>query len=113
MLFTDPITVTGPLSSDEIVIRALIGYFLFVPPGEDERLLRDAGLRPLAVEDATENMAAVAERWFAARASREGKLREIEGEQTFDGQQRFLEVTARLARERRLSRLVYLAEKPR
>ncbi len=113
VLFTDPITVTGPLSADEIAIRASIGYFLFVPPGADERLLRDAGLQPLAVEDATENMAAVAQRWLAARAGRAGTLREIEGEQTFDGQQRFLEVTARLARERRLSRFVYLAEKPR
>ncbi len=112
-LFTDPVTVTGPLSSDEIAIRASIGYFVFVPLGEDERLLRNAGLRPLAVEDATENMAAVAERWLAARGKRAATLREIEGEQTFDGQQRFLEVTARLARERRLSRLVHLAEKPR
>jgi SAM-dependent methyltransferase len=112
VLFTDPITVTGPLSSDEIAIRASIGYFLFVPPGEDERLLRDAGLRPLAVEDATENMAAVAERWRLARAKRAGALREIEGEQTFDGQQRFLDVTARLASERRLSRFAFLAEKP-
>jgi SAM-dependent methyltransferase len=113
VLFTDPITVTGPLSNEEIAIRASIGYFLFVPPGEVERLLRAAGLRPLAVEDATENMAAVAERWLAARAARAETLREIEGEQTFDGQQRFLEVAARLARERRLSRFVYLAEKPR
>jgi hypothetical protein len=113
VLFTDPITVTGPLSSDEIAIRASIGYFVFVPPGEDERLLRKAALRPLGIEDATENMAAVAERWLAARAKRAGTLREIEGEQTFDGQQRFLEVAARLARERRLSRFVYLAEKPR
>jgi ubiquinone/menaquinone biosynthesis C-methylase UbiE len=113
VLFTDPITVTGPLSSDEIAIRASIGYFLFVPLGEDERLLREAGLRPLAVEDATENMAAVAERWLAARAKRAGTLRELEGERTFDGQQRFLDVTARLARERRLSRFVHLADKPR
>jgi SAM-dependent methyltransferase len=112
LLFTDPITVTGPLSSEEIAIRASIGYFLFVPPGEDERLLREAGLRPLATEDATENMAAVAERWVAARAARAAPLRAIEGEQTFDGQQRFLEVAARLARERRLSRFVHLAEKP-
>jgi SAM-dependent methyltransferase len=113
VLFTDPITVTGPLSSDEIAIRASIGYFVFVPVGEDERLLRKAGLRPLGVEDATENLAAVAERWLAARAKRAGTLREIEGQQTFDRQQRFLDVAARLARERRLSRFVYLAEKPR
>jgi cyclopropane fatty-acyl-phospholipid synthase-like methyltransferase len=113
LLFTDPITVTGPLGSDEIAIRASIGYFLFVPPGQDQRLLRDAGLTVLAVDDATENMAAVAERWQAARAERADRLREIEGDDTFDGQQRFLEVTARLAAERRLSRFVYLAEKPR
>jgi len=113
VLFTDPITVTGPLSNEEIAIRASIGYFVFVPPGEDERLLESAGLRPLEIEDATENMAAVAERWLAARAERAEALRGIEGEQTFAGQQRFLEVAARLARERRLSRFVYLAEKPR
>jgi SAM-dependent methyltransferase len=110
-LLTDPITVTGPLGSDEIAIRASIAYFLFVPPGEDERLLSEAGLRVLAVEDATENMASVAERWLGARATRADALRRIEGDQTFDGQQRFLEVTASLARERRLSRFVYLAEK--
>jgi SAM-dependent methyltransferase len=113
VLFTDPITVTGGLSSEEIALRASIGYFLFVPPGEDERLLRNAGLSPLAIEDATENMAAVAERWLTARAERADTLRAIEGEQTFGGQQRFLEVTARLARERRLSRFIHLAEKPR
>ena len=112
LLFTDPVTVTGPLGSDEIAIRASIGYFLFVPAGEDERVLRDVGLNVLAVEDATENMAAVAQRWHDARAKRAGALREIEGDETFDGQQRFLDVTARLARERRLSRMVYLAEKP-
>jgi SAM-dependent methyltransferase len=111
LLLTDPITVTGPLGSDEIAIRASIGYFLFVPPGEDERLLGEAGLRVVAVEDATENMATVAERWLAARAKRADALREIEGDETFDGQQRFLEVTARLARERRLSRFVHVAEK--
>jgi cyclopropane fatty-acyl-phospholipid synthase-like methyltransferase len=112
VLFTDPVTVTGPLGSDEVAIRASIGYFLFVPHGEDERLLQEAGLRVLEVEDATENMATVADRWRAARAKRADALREIEGDETFDGQQRFLEVAATLARERRLSRFVYLAEKP-
>ena len=112
LLFTDPVTVTGPLGSDEIAIRSSIAYFLFVPPGHDERLLREAGLRVVAVEDATENMASVATRWRAARAKRGVALREIEGDERFHGQQRFLEVAARLARERRLSRFVYLAEKP-
>jgi ubiquinone/menaquinone biosynthesis C-methylase UbiE len=112
LLFTDPTTVTGLLGIDEIVTRASIGYFVFLPPGEDERLLNEAGFRVLAVEDATENMAEMAGRWREARASREEALRTIEGEESFEGEQRFLEVASTLARERRLSRAIYLAEKP-
>jgi ubiquinone/menaquinone biosynthesis C-methylase UbiE len=111
VLFTDPTTVTGLLGIDEIVTRASIGYFVFLPLGDDERLLKEAGFEVLAVEDATENMAEMAARWRDARAEREGALREIEGDDTFEGQQRFLEVASRLARERRLSRFIYLAEK--
>jgi SAM-dependent methyltransferase len=112
VLFTDPVTVTGPVSSEELAVRSSIGYFLFVPGGENERLMHEAGLRVLATDDATANMAGVAHRWLTARAKRADTLRVIEGTETFDGQQRFLEVTATLARERRLSRIVYLAEKP-
>ena len=112
VLFTDPTTVTGLLGIDEIVTRASIGYFVFLPLGEDERLLTEAGFRVLAVEDATENMAEMAHRWREARANREEALRKIEGDATFEGQQRFLEVASTLAREHRPSRLIYLAEKP-
>jgi SAM-dependent methyltransferase len=112
LLFTDPITVTGALDSDEIAIRASIGYFVFAPPGEDERLLAEVGLTLLSVEDATDNTATIAGRWYGARAKRAQALRRIEGAETFDGQQRFLEVAARLPSERRLSRFTYVAEKP-
>jgi ubiquinone/menaquinone biosynthesis C-methylase UbiE len=112
VLFTDPTTVTGLLGIDEIVTRASIGYFVFLPLGEDERLLNEAGFRVLAIDDATENMAQMAGRWRAARARREEALRKIEGNDTFEGQQRFLETASTLARERRLSRFIYLAEKP-
>jgi SAM-dependent methyltransferase len=110
--FTDPITVTGILASDDIAIRASAGYYLFTPTGEDERLLAEAGLRLIGSEDASPNMAAVARRRHDARARREDALRRIEGDETFEGQQRFLSVTARLASEGRLSRFIYLAEKP-
>jgi cyclopropane fatty-acyl-phospholipid synthase-like methyltransferase len=112
VLFTDPTTVTGLLGIDEIVTRASIGYFVFLPVGEDERLLNEAGFRVLAIEDATENMSEMAGRWREARAGREEALRRIEGDESFEGQQRFLEVASTLARERRLSRFIYLAEKP-
>ncbi|HZQ69003.1 MAG TPA: methyltransferase domain-containing protein [Terriglobales bacterium] len=111
MLFTDPITVTGPLTKPEIEIRSSIGFFLFVPLGYDERVIAECGLHLLTREDVTENMATIAERRRAARASHEAELREIEGDQTYEGQQEFLVVASRLAAERRLSRFLYVAEK--
>lgn len=110
--FTDPITVTGILASDDIAVRASAGYYLFAPAGEDRRLLEEAGLRVLRSEDASRNMAAVAQRRHDARARREEALRRIEGDETFEGQQRFLSVTARIAREGLLSRFIFVAEKP-
>jgi hypothetical protein len=56
-------------------------------------------------------MAKVAQARHDARASRSAELREIEGDQVYDGQQEFLEVAARIAREGRLSRFVYLSKK--
>jgi SAM-dependent methyltransferase len=112
LLFTDPTTVTGVLDSDEIAIRSSTDFYLFVPPGEDERLLAQAGLKVIRIEDATENMANVARRRHDARERHAHAVRETEGDDAFSREQRFLEVTARLARERRLSRPAYVAQKP-
>jgi hypothetical protein len=52
---------------------------------------------------------------FRAKAyapSHEKDLRAIEGDESVDGQQRFLETAATLAAERRLSRLAILARRP-
>ena len=111
LLFTDPITVTGPLTNDEIAVRSSIGFFLFVPRDYDERVISQCSLRLLVCEDVTANMASIAERRGAARAAREPALREIEGDQTYEGQQEFFVVASRIAREGRLSRFVYVAEK--
>jgi SAM-dependent methyltransferase len=113
LLFTDPVTVTGLVGSEELVTRSSIGYFDFAPPGEDERLLTGAGLRVVAVEDTTESMAGVARRRREVRAERAQTLRQLEGDAAFERRQRFLEMVAVLARERRVSRFTYLAEKPR
>lgn len=111
LLFTDPIIVTGPLTNEEIAIRSSIGFFLFVAPDTNDRMLADAGLELTYKEDVTEALATAASNWHAARAKRSGKLTQLEGETTFAGQQRFLEVAARIARERRLSRFAYAARK--
>jgi SAM-dependent methyltransferase len=111
LVFTDPIVVAGPLTNEEIAIRSSIGFFLFVPVGTDERLLVDAGFEVVEVVDRTENMARMAARWRGARQTRAADLRRIEGESTFEGQQRFFEVAARLAAERRLTRFAFHARR--
>ena len=111
-MFTNATTVTGPLSKEEIAIRSSIGFFLFVPSGYDERVLEECGLRLLQREDVTAAMAETAERRRAARERHATALSEIEGATTYAGQQEFLGVAACLARERKLSRIAFVAEKP-
>ena len=111
LVFTDPIVVTGALTSSEIAIRSSIGFFLFVPPGLDEQLLTESGFGDVQTEDRTENMASMARRWWKARAAHADDLRAIEGDESFHGQQRFFDTAARLAEERRLSRFAFRARR--
>jgi SAM-dependent methyltransferase len=112
LVFTDPTVVTGALTHDEIAIRSSIGLFLFVPRDLDARLLAEAGFEVQEVADRTANMATIARRWHDARERRAAALRELEGERTFDGQQRFFDVASRVADEGRLSRLAIRAVRP-
>ncbi len=111
LLFTDPITLTGPMTNSEIAARSTAGDYLFVPPGYDEHLIAQAGLQLLMSEDVSLNVVNVAEARHAARASRSTELRAIEGAAAFEGQQEFLAVAARVARRGSLSRFVYVATK--
>lgn len=112
LLFTDPVVVTGPVTNEEIRIRSSIGFFLFLPAGENERLLAGAGFTVLEVRDVSEATASVSQRWRDARAKRREALAEFEGEKGFDDLQKFLEAVHTLSSERRLSRFMYLAAKP-
>ena len=111
-LFTDAMVVTGIVSHEEIATRSSIGFYLFVPPGENERLLKAAGFEILGVEDVTQNAADVARRWHDARARQQEALVAREGPANFEGLQRFLLCVHTLSVERRLSRYAYLAAKP-
>lgn len=112
MLFTDPITITGLLTNEEIAIRSSIGFFLFAPADADAQLIQEAGFELLLREDATENVAQISGRWYEARLKREADLLKIEGEATYQGTQKFLSVAHKISSERRLSRFVFLARKP-
>jgi SAM-dependent methyltransferase/uncharacterized glyoxalase superfamily protein PhnB len=112
LLYSDALIVTGPVSHEELATRSSIGFYLFLPPGENERLLREAGFDLVEVYDATDNAALLAGRWHDARAVHREQLVAREGETNFEGLQRFLDCVHRVSSERRLSRYVYVAEKP-
>jgi cyclopropane fatty-acyl-phospholipid synthase-like methyltransferase len=112
MLFTDAMIVTGPVTNEELATRSSIGRYIFVPPGENERLIAAAGFRLVASDDLTPAAATIARRWRSAREQHGTALVEREGAENFHGLQRFLACVERLSEERRLSRYCYVAEKP-
>jgi hypothetical protein len=63
-------------------------------------------------EDVTVNAAVVAGRWHRSRHRHREALLEIEGEERYEGLQKFFAAVHRLTSERRLSRIAYLVEKP-
>jgi SAM-dependent methyltransferase len=111
-VFTDPVVITGPVTNDELALRSLVGLFLFVPPGTNEQMIKDAGLKLVKKEDVSENAALISSRWREARERHRASLIEIEGEERFTALQEFFEAVHRLTSERRLSRIVYLVERP-
>ena len=111
--FTDALVITGIVSHEEIATRSAIGFYLFAPPGENERLLREAGFTIIAVEDLTDAAATIARRRHDARARHAEALVAREGRENFDGLQRFLMGVHTLSAEGRLSRFAYVAERPR
>jgi len=112
LLFSDALVIGGVISHQEIGARSSIGYFLFSPPGENERLLQEAGFLVVEVRDTTESSRLISKRWREARAKRSEALIGIEGQTNFDGLQQFLATVNALTSERRLLRKLYIAQKP-
>jgi len=111
VLFTDPVVITGPVSNEELAARSNIGFFLFVPLETTQNMIKEAGFRLVGCEDVTENIELTSQRWHASRQKHREELIRIEGEERFDGLQRFFSTVYRLTSERRLSRFVFVAEK--
>ncbi len=111
LVFTDPITITGLLTNEEIRVRSSIGFFVFAPSGVNERLLENAGFEVKSIEDKTENMAFMARNWLNTRDRYSSELVRVEGEESFSETQAFFKVAAKIAEERRLSRFAFHAVK--
>jgi len=111
MLFSDALVVGGMISHEEIATRSSVGFYVYSPPGENERLMARAGFGEIEGRDTTENAVTIANRWREAREKKRSELVAIEGEGNFEGLQRFLRCVHTLTAERRLLRYVYVARK--
>jgi SAM-dependent methyltransferase len=112
ILFSDALVIGGTISDQEIATRSSIGYYIFSPPGENERLMQKAGFRVLEARDTTASAALIAKRRHDARDKRKNDLIAAEGKANFEGVQQFLATAHVLTSQRRLLRYLYLAQKP-
>jgi cyclopropane fatty-acyl-phospholipid synthase-like methyltransferase len=110
-LFTDPVVITGPVSNEELAARSSIGFFLFVPLEVTKNMIKEAGFKLIRCEDVTGNIELTSGRWHASRQKHREDLVRIEGEERFEGLQKFLSTVHKLTSARRLSRFVFLVEK--
>jgi|SRR5215472_2190851 len=111
LLYSDALVVGGMISHEEIAVRSSIGFYVYSPPGENERLMERVGFQRIRVTDTTERAAQIAKRWYQAREGKKSELIGIEGAINFEGLQRFLSCVRDLTTERRLLRYLYLAER--
>jgi SAM-dependent methyltransferase len=110
-LFTDPVVLTGLVSNAELAARSSIGFFVFSAPGANELHLHEAGFHVERVADRTDSVVEVSGRWREARGRRRATLVALETEAKYDGIQEFLAAVELLAKERRLSRFVYIGRR--
>ena len=89
VLYTDPAIIAGLVTANEVAACSRGELFVLSPQGENEGLIDAAGLRLLRADDASEAV--------ALQATAPGRA----------------DVTKKLAAERRLARIAFLAEKPR
>jgi len=111
MVFSDALVIGGMVSHQEIATRSSIGVYVFSPPGENERLMKEVGFQLISVTDTSEEGAQLAGRWHDAREKYHDQLAKAEGQTTFDGLQTFLGCVRTLLRQKRLLRLLYVASK--
>jgi len=111
ILFTDPVVITGPISNEELAARSSIGFFIFIPPAVTENFIEEAGFKLIRREDVTGNIELTSGRWHSSRQKHREDLIKIEGEERFEGLQKFFATVHQLTSERRLSRFVFVAEK--
>lgn len=107
-LFTDAAVITGAISSEEIEKRAIHGHTQLVPPGFNERMLQQSGLRLLEQHNRTASLLKNAAGRLASRLAHRQELEALEGAAHFE--RRYLETVEALSQRGALSRIMYLSE---
>lgn len=110
-VFSDALVIGGLISFEELENRCPDGTYFFSPPGINEQLIQEPGLKLLEARDTTENCALLSKRWHDARETRKAALIASEGEDNFLGLQKFLAGVHNLTSERRLLRFLYTCSK--
>jgi SAM-dependent methyltransferase len=109
-LFTDAGVITGAISDEEIRLRAVRGHTQFVPPGFNENMLVLAGFRVIDAKDRTASLLKTATGRLNARLGHREELEQLEGNNYFERQQRYLKTVIDLSQRGAVSRFMYLAE---
>src|SRR5262245_30459017 len=110
LFFTDQV-LTGPISNEEVAQRSPSFYCLITMPRYNECLLAAAGFALTHCEDLTATAAELGRRHCLARQRHENALRGLEGDAAYGAISRYRLVSERLARERRLSHIAFVARK--
>ena len=110
-LFTDAGVITGPVSDEDIRLRCLHGHTSFVPPGCNERLLRENGWEVIDTRDRTAGLLGNATGRLEARLANRAEVEAMEGAEAFERQRLYLETVVALSQRGAVSRMSYLARR--
>ena len=111
LLFTDPMVLCGIVTSEEIETRTWAGASCVTPRGENETLLERIGFTLASREDLTESVVVVARRQAGVFERYRQEIIAGMGQEIFDGLARSTAMAERLADQKKLIRIAYLAEK--
>jgi len=108
LVYTDAMVITSMISSEDIATRSSIGVYFYPVMGENELIIKAAGLSLIEAHDTTTEASLVAKRWHDSREMYKTELQEPEA--NFQGLQKFLYSVYSLLHNRQLSRIMYVAK---
>ena len=109
-IFTDAGVLTGAISNEDVRRRSVHGESYFVPDGWNDRLLGEAGLNLVEIEDRTARVLRNAGGRLNAMLAHRDELERQSGAGQLERYLLYLETVLAISRSRVLSRLMYAAE---